>query len=134
MARQGVQVMNAKLMLAGAVLASAMASGAAQAAPLAAGGFGPAASGETYGGTVLDSVSGTITPDIASPTFTASYTETVYKDPNNTFGAGDLDFVINFSNNSGSRDAIESFSTSNFQGFSVDAGYAPLREARRPAS
>ncbi len=72
------------------------------------------------GGTLLVSVSGNIT----TPTFTTSYTQWVYADPNNTWCAGCLDFVYQFTNNGG--DANERFSMYNFGGFLVDVGTNPF--------
>ncbi len=72
------------------------------------------------GGTLLVSVSGTIT----TPTFTTSYTQWVYADPGNTWCAGCLDFVYQFTNNGG--DSNERFSMYNFAGFLVDVGTNPF--------
>jgi hypothetical protein len=71
------------------------------------------------GGNLMATYSGTIT----EATFTADYTQLVYADPNNTFCAGCLDFVYQFTNNG--PDVLERFSMYNFVDFRVDAGYDP---------
>jgi hypothetical protein len=71
-------------------------------------------------GTQVATTSGTIT----TPTFTATYTQWVYADPNNSWCAGCLDFVYQFTNNGG--DANERFSMYNFAGFLVDVGTNPF--------
>ncbi len=48
----------------------------------------------------------------------------VISDPNNTFGAGDLDFVYQIDNNSASIDGLERLSASTFTGYQTDVGYA----------
>jgi hypothetical protein len=45
-----------------------------------------------------------------------TYEAAVYSDPNNTFGAGDLDFVYQVSNNAGSTDSIARLTATNFSG------------------
>jgi len=72
------------------------------------------------GGALLSSTSGTI----ATPTFTDSYTENVYSDPGNTWCAGCLDFVYQFTNNG--PDSNERYTMSNFAGFLVDVGTNPF--------
>jgi hypothetical protein len=72
-------------------------------------------------GTLVASViNGTIT----TATFSDSYSQWVYADPNNTFCANCLDFVYQFTNNGG--DANERFSMYNFGGFTVDVGTNPF--------
>jgi hypothetical protein len=72
------------------------------------------------GGSLVASTSGTIT----TPTFTASYTQWVWADPSNSWCAGCLDFVYQFTNNGG--DANERFSMYSFAGFLVDVGTNPF--------
>ncbi len=71
-------------------------------------------------GTLLVSISGTIT----TPTFSADYSEWVYSDPTNTWCAGCLDFVYQFTNNG--PDSNERFSMYNFSGFMLDVGTNPF--------
>lgn len=47
----------------------------------------------------------------------------VYTDPDNTFGAGDLDFVYQVSNSASSPDSIGRVTATNFTGFATDVGY-----------
>jgi len=67
-------------------------------------------------GTLKATWSGTIT----IPTFTTTYTQWVYADPGNTWCAGCLDFVYQFTNVGG--DANERFSMYDFAGFLLDVG------------
>jgi hypothetical protein len=73
---------------------------------------------------LLASVSGTLN----SGTFTASYIENVYRDPTNQFGANDLDFVIQLTDNGavngsgGASGIIEHMTSSSFTGFLTDIG------------
>ncbi len=71
-------------------------------------------------GTQVAWTSGTIT----TVTFSVDYTQWVYADPGNTWCAGCLDFVYQFTNNGG--DPIERFSMYNFAGFLIDAGTDPF--------
>ena len=54
----------------------------------------------------------------------ATYTQSVYSDPGNTWCAGCLDFVYQFTNDGG--DANERFSMYNFAGFLIDVGTNPF--------
>jgi hypothetical protein len=71
-------------------------------------------------GTQVAYVSGTI----ATATFSDTYAQWVYADPNNTWCSGCLDFVDQFTNHGG--DAQERFSMYNFAGFLVNAGTNPF--------
>jgi hypothetical protein len=71
-------------------------------------------------GTQVAWTSGTI----ATATFTTTYQQWVYADPNNTWCAGCLDFVYQFTNAGG--DANERYSMYNFAGFLVDVGTKPF--------
>jgi hypothetical protein len=71
-------------------------------------------------GTLVASTSGTIT----TATFSDTYAQWVYADPNNTWCKGCLDFVYQFTNNG--PDAQGRFSMYNFVGFNVDAGTNPF--------
>lgn len=97
-------------------LALAALSGAAHATPVPAGGtVVPTATATLPTGlTFVASQSGTISPG----TFTATYTSSVYRT-----AAGTLDFVYDFSDGSGSRNGIESFSAYNFGAFTTDVSY-----------
>jgi hypothetical protein len=55
--------------------------------------------------------------------FTGDLTSTVYSDPTNPFGAGDLDFVYQFSSSDESVDSIDIASISSFTGYSTNADY-----------
>ena len=78
------------------------------------------------GGTLLTSLPGTIT----TLTFSTSYTTWVYSDPSNTFCAGCLDFVYQFTNQG--PDVNERFTMYNFGGVKVDAGYDPMTPGPAP--
>lgn len=95
-----------------------------------------------FGGTVVYPT--TITPftgtSVLGVSFTGELAATVYSDPNNLFGAGDYDFVYQFSNdNNPSNTSIENFSVNDFTGFSTSADYvtgtnvAPTTMSRLPA-
>jgi hypothetical protein len=71
-------------------------------------------------GTQVAFTSGTMT----SPKTNDSYTQWVYSDPTNTWCAGCLDFVYQFTNNGGDPNAR--FTMSNFAGFSADVGTNPF--------
>ncbi|HEY4901214.1 MAG TPA: PEP-CTERM sorting domain-containing protein [Terriglobales bacterium] len=61
---------------------------------------------------------------ISTPTFTVTYSEWVMADPFNTWCAGCLDFVFQFTNNGG--DSNERFSMYNYAGFLIDVGTNPF--------
>ncbi|HMD47937.1 MAG TPA: PEP-CTERM sorting domain-containing protein [Bryobacteraceae bacterium] len=48
----------------------------------------------------------------------------VISDPNNTFGAGNLDFVYQIVNNPGSIDGLERLVATSFTGYQTDVGFA----------
>ena len=99
----------------------------ANATPLPPGTTIPAAP-ENFGGTQLY-YSGPIS--LTAPTFTAAYTESVFRDPGNVFCSTCLDFVIQVGNTEpvgtinpdGSTPIIERLTTSSFLGYLTDAGY-----------
>ncbi|MBV8083300.1 MAG: hypothetical protein JO247_00650 [Chloroflexi bacterium] len=75
--------------------------------------------------TLVSSTTGTIS--VNDPTngamLDASYTEKVYRDPTNSFGAGCLTWVVQVTNTSTSADeTIEHVTISNFKGFLTDIG------------
>jgi hypothetical protein len=71
-------------------------------------------------GTLVASTSGTIT----TATINDSYTQWVFSDPTNTWCAGCLDFVYQFTNNGGDPNAR--FTMYNFAGSLVDVGTDPF--------
>lgn len=74
------------------------------------------------GATLLaDQNSGTVTS--SGGALVLSVESAVYNDPDNTFGAGDLDFVYQVSNSASSPDSIARVTATNFTGFSTDVGY-----------
>jgi hypothetical protein len=85
----------------------------------------------TPGGTVLGTITGTITLGTSA----TSYTTSVLSDPGNTFCSGCLDFVYSFTNHG--PDINERFSMANFGSsasglFQVDAGVNPLSTGFKP--
>ncbi len=84
----------------------------------------------TAGGNLMGMTSGTIT----TQTWSANYTEWVYSDPNNTFCAGCLDFVYQFTNNPNSQDVLERFTGFSYGAFKIDAGYDPNSGGRAPGT
>jgi hypothetical protein len=103
----------------------AMAPLAANAAILGNGDTGPP-SFLVPSGTQVGMISGTI----STATFTTSFTEWVYSDPNNTFCAGCLDFVYVFTDNG--PDVNERFTMFNFNKVMVDAGDNPKTKGKPP--
>lgn len=59
----------------------------------------------------------------STSTMSGSYEAAVYSDPGNTFGAGNLDFVYQISNNAGSTDSVGRVTAINFTSWSTDIGY-----------
>ncbi len=74
----------------------------------------------TTGYTTLATVSGNINP-LPGTSFNATYTETAVRDANNVYGAGDITFLISFTN--AGPGIVERLSTSTFDSFLTDAGY-----------
>jgi hypothetical protein len=70
----------------------------------------------------------TLLADTVSPFSNANETGTVVagviSDPNNTFGAGNLDFVFQIDNNAASIDGLERLVATTFTGYVTDVGYA----------
>jgi hypothetical protein len=108
------------------LLALSLALPLAHAAILGNGDTGPPSFLLLNGVTQEAMTSGTIT----TATFSASYTTWVYSDPNNTFCAGCLDFVYQFTNNG--PDVLERFTGFDFRGFRVDAGFDPTSGGNAP--
>ena len=68
--------------------------------------------------------SGTIVPNPAS--FTADYTENVYRDPTNTLCSSPpncLTWVVQVTNHTATQDTLTRVTVSNFSGFITDLGY-----------
>jgi hypothetical protein len=61
----------------------------------------------------------------STSTMSGTYEAAVYSDPTNTFGAGDLDFVYQVSNNAGSTDSVGRITAVDFLGWSTDVGFTP---------
>jgi hypothetical protein len=72
--------------------------------------------------TLVASVSGPLTSVVPND-FTGTYHEWVYKDPNNTFGSGDLTWILTVSNDASSKNDMEHVTASSFSGFMTDVGY-----------
>lgn len=66
---------------------------------------------------------GLVTANFGGLTLTFDLVSAVYTDPNNTFGAGDLDFVYQVTNEASSTDSIERVTVASFTGFQTDVGY-----------
>jgi len=109
-------------------LAFALAVPAAQASILNPGQTAPPDILTAPSGTALGSISGTISPG----TFSTTYTEWVYADPNNTFCSGCLDFVYQFTDNGPGIN--ERYTGYSFAGFLVDVGYDPSTGTLAPST
>lgn len=87
--------------------------------------IGPGQSGPpdplNAGGTQLAFTTGTMN----TPTWSATYSAWVYSDPTNTFCAGCLDFVYQFTNSPNSQDVLERFTGFSYAGFLTDVGFIP---------
>jgi hypothetical protein len=62
-------------------------------------------------------------------TMSGTYEAAVYSDPTNTFGANDLDFVYQVSNDSNSTDSIGRLTAISFLGYQTDVGYTATGSA-----
>ena len=82
-------------------------------------------------GSLLKTISGTFS---APGSISGSYTDSVYSDPTNTFGAGDLDFVLMVTNSGSSPDVIGRITGSSFTGFKTDVGYAAVSGGIAPST
>lgn len=110
----------------------------ASATPLPPGATIPATP-ENFGGTQL-LYSGPIS--LTAPTFTASYTESVFRDPGNVFCKTCLDFVIQVGNSEplgtlngdGSVPIIERLTTSTFDSYLLDAGFQARLNGTAPTT
>jgi hypothetical protein len=108
------------LSLAACALPMLLIISPAHANTLAPGGSGsPDVFGSLSGLTLLASNSG---PQSGGG-FTWDFTEAVYQDPSNSFGAGDLDFMFQVENTSGGQEDIATLSFEAFAGYSTDVGY-----------
>ena len=76
------------------------------------------------GCTLLGSTnSGMISSTFNGVTLTFDLVSAVYSDPNNTFGAGDLDFMYQVTNEASSTDSVGRVTATDFAGFMTDVGY-----------
>ena len=66
---------------------------------------------------------GLVTSSFNGVTLTFDLVAAVYSDPNNTFGAGDLDFMYQVTNEARSTDSIGRVTALDFTGFQTDVGY-----------
>lgn len=73
------------------------------------------------GGTLLASITGPWTN--TTSTMSGSYEAAVYMDPGNHWGANDLDFVYQVTNNANSLDSVGRTTAINFTGWSTDVGF-----------
>ena len=107
-----------------AVAACMMAASPAAFANILAPGGSGAPDALPFGGTgVVASTSGSFTSNLGASDFSGSFSEFVERDSLNTFGAGDLTWYIEVTNNSGSAQAIEHVTASSFSGFKTDVGF-----------
>ena len=125
---------------AGLLAACLMASPAAFATVVAPGTSTPPDVLPFGSGTMVASTSGAFTSDLGASDFSGTFVENVLKDPDNTFGAGDLTWYIEITNNSSSGTALETVSASSFEGWMTDVGYtttlagvAPTTVSRGPS-
>jgi len=66
----------------------------------------------------------TATNSLGQATILGEYDATVYKDPDNVFCAGCLDFFVIVESSTASTDAIERITLANFGNFLTDVGYS----------
>ena len=100
--------------------------GAVQAVVLPPGGSGPPdIFAPLPGATLLASITGPFNGGFIM----GNYTAAVFSDPNNPFGAGNLDFVYQVANSANSQDAINRLTAINFTGFLTDVGYTATGSA-----
>ena len=85
-------------------------------------------------GTTVASTSGGFTSDLGASDFSGSFLEDVSMDPDNTFGAGDLTWYIEITNDRSSGQALETVSASSFKGFMTDVGYTTTVAGVTPAT
>jgi hypothetical protein len=80
--------------------------------------FGP------VGGATVATTAGfqSFTSSLGSSDFTGHLIETVFADPGNVFGAGDLTWLIQVTNDASSSVALERVTASSFAGFQTDVG------------
>ena len=84
--------------------------------------------------TTAASMFGTFTSSLGSNDFSGDFVEYVVRDPDNTFGAGDLTWYLAVSNNGGSGEDIATVSASLFTGWETDVGYITLLTGDTPSS
>lgn len=66
---------------------------------------------------------GLVTASFNGLVLTFDLVSAVYADPNNTFGAGDLDFMYQVTNAASSTDSVGRVTAIDFTGFQTDVGY-----------
>jgi hypothetical protein len=66
---------------------------------------------------------GPISSTFNGVTLTFDLVSAVYSDPSNTFGAGDLDFMYQVTNEASSTDSVGRVTATDFAGFQTDVGY-----------
>jgi hypothetical protein len=116
--------MNRKLLMAALATAPLLSAPGAFANVLAPGGSGAPDIFGAITGAVEASMSGTFTALFGPGDYSGSYQTWVVSDPLNPFGAGDLDFIYQVTNNSSSSNDIVTISAFNFKGAVTDVGYA----------
>jgi hypothetical protein len=67
--------------------------------------------------------SGFVTGSFDGVVLTVDVVAAVYSDPSNAFGAGELDFMYQVTNESRSTDSVGRITATNFAGFETDVGY-----------
>jgi VPDSG-CTERM motif len=118
--------MKTSLIVSLALLAFIAFSGLAEATLLPPGGSGPPdVFGSFAGATVLASATNTFST-FPSGLAHGSVTAAVFSDPTNVFGAGDLTFVYQISNDATSIDNVMRGTGINFTGFMTDVGYTTV--------
>jgi hypothetical protein len=125
------------LLAAAAAVAIAAAAPAAQANVLTApqGATPPDVFTPPLGITPLAKVTGPFTSNFPND-FSGTYTDEVFSDPTNVWGAGDLTFLLTVTDKGSSTNSIGRVTESSFAGWKVDAGYygAPLNFGIAPST
>ncbi len=85
-------------------------------------------------GAIVASTSGPFTSVLGASDFSGAFMEDVRSDPDNTFGAGDLTWYIEVTNNSSSGTALETVSASSFSGWMTDVGYVTVLPGLAPTT
>lgn len=112
--------MKRVLLAASAAFAMVAVAPAAEAIVLAPGGSGSPDLLSLGTGSTLVADTGLLS--FMNSAFSGTLDERVYKDTANTFGSGDLTWIIQVANSSSSTDAIGRVTAGNFAGFMTDVG------------